>query len=250
MSTTLTLNLPDDAIVSQVYDPLTNFTHYNLTIPKTDIPFLVRFLLNGIPSQEKEQTPLKNKEIIARAAGLKYVYRLPSIMRTLMIGTACGIALKTLAENNNPKNILDLAAHSQGPATFGIKFSSKLCARAIDCINLHPYISALSMTGASLITTQASNETAYAISYILEGAISLGKSGVKTIESGCVKTAALVKRYGNFCRNQPKTGAAVTSLIPLGIALWIKSADIKNMYGEALKIGANAAGNIMKNFRK
>lgn len=198
MTTTLSLDLPDDAIVAQMYDPATNLTNYKLTVAKTDIPFLVKFLLNGIPKAEKEEISLSKKEEVAKAAGLKYVYRLPSIMRTLMVGAACGIALKTLSQGNWTSPLL----HKSLKAT-------------LNCVSVHPYLTAISLTGASLLTTQASDETAKFISTVLEGSLSLGK----VLRSGCVKAVALSNRYINFWYNSPKTALAMHGSVGLGLAL-------------------------------
>jgi hypothetical protein len=247
MSITTTVDLPPDAIISQATNPSTNIGYWKLTITNTNLPYLIGYLLNGVSDSVKDETPLEQKENIARAAGLKYVYRLPSIARTLMIGTACGIALKTMSDNVDAKAVLSQTLSNTGKAA---AFSIKLCEKTIDCINLHPYLTSLSLAGTSLLTTQASNETARGVSYVLEETLKLGKMGVKAIESGFIHAAAMTNRYVNFCRNHPKTGFAITASIPAGIALWIKSADVKNMFTEAQKVSANAARNVIKNFRK
>lgn len=236
MATTLTIGLPEDAILSQVYDPNGNPTHVNLTLNTTDIAFMARFLLNGIPEGQKSGISLELKEKIANAAGLKYVYRLPSILRIFAIGMACGIALKALADNADQRQSIAKAV-TTGGKTIGFPIAiSPLFGKAANYIQGSPYIASSVMATSALLTSQAPNEVASLVSYTLEGGLSLAKASANVVLSGCKKAASLAKDYINFCRQNPKTGTVITASLALGLAMWIKPTEVENLYAKALKI--------------
>jgi hypothetical protein len=240
MSSTLTVGLPEDAILSQVYDNNGNPSHVNLTVPKTDIPFLVRFLLGGITEAEKTQIPLDQKEKIANAAGLKYVYRLPSIVRTLMIGVACGITIKALADNKEQRNSIARAVIKAGENIgFPIAIPA-IFSRAANAIQASPYIASSAMAASAWITSQVPNEVASLVSYTLEGGLSFAKASANVLVSGYKKGTSLVKDYANFWRKNPKTGTVITASLSLGVAMWIKPSEVQNLYDKALKISMSS----------
>lgn len=236
MTTTLTINLPDDAIVSDYIDLQSNLNYLKLTISKTDIPCLAKFLLNGMRRKEKEQLSLEQKEGLAKAAGLKYVYRLPSIMRTLMLGAACGIAIKTFAAQNislptKETNLL-------------IKQTVIALKMTLDGVNTYPYTAALALAGTSLATNFVSNESSYFVSSALEGTLSIAKGTVNAVRSGMNKVRTISQGYLQFCLTNPKTGIVLTASLPLGSVVWFKSAEINNLCKIAYAIGANLTASL------
>jgi hypothetical protein len=188
---TLTINLdPSDVTITTFVDPVYG-PQYTLTLEKSKAAFFANFLLNGLTPADQARIPLGIKQNIVQGTGLKYVFRLPSITRSLLIGAAAGIALKTFSDHSLP--------------SYFSKNSPKLLQMGIEKIQCHPYISSLAIAGSATISTLVSQEVAQLVSDTLEG-----------IKASATKTATIglngLKAIKDFCCDHPKTSAAIGTI--------------------------------------
>lgn len=207
---TITINLdPSDVVITSTMDPHYG-PQYTITLEKSKAAFLANFMLQGLNPADQARIPVGIKEDIVRSTGLKYVFRLPAITRTLLVGTAAGIALKTFSDGLIPQYILDKAPN--------------LVAKGIEVVKLNPYLTAGAITAGALVSTIVSQEMAQFVSDVLEGT----KSAVK-------KTASFglscIKAVGNFCYENPKTSTAVGSA-GLGVLSWFKIPSVQKAVGD------------------
>ncbi len=189
---TITINLdPTDVVMTTTVDP--NYgPQYTLTIEKSKAAFLAKFILSGLTPDDQARIPVGIKEDIIQGTGLKYVFRLPSITRSLLIGTAIGVALKTFSDNVLPQYFVENAP--------------KLLMQGVQSVQAHPYISAATLVGSATLSTLVSQEAAQFVSDILEGTKSLvtrtaniGLNGLKAIKDACCnypKTAFTIAAAG------------------------------------------------------
>lgn len=210
MTTTVTLNLPDDAIVSEAIDPQSNTSYLNLTISQSHIPFLVKFLLNGMTQNGKNQLSMEQKEALANAIGLKNIYRFPSLLRTLALGAASGIALKTFASQ-----MIQIPVTGSNPVLAHAGVAANL---VVEGVRTYPYTAAISLAGVSMAS----------------------KLTVKSVVSSMQKTASAAKKCFQFCIDNPKTTIALTASVPLSVVVWLKTAEIKDVCKIAYSMIASA----------
>ncbi|HSX13584.1 MAG TPA: hypothetical protein VLE96_04100 [Chlamydiales bacterium] len=195
---TITLNLdPSDVVITTTFDP-DNGPQHILTIEKRKAAFLANFILNGLTPADQARIPVGIKENIVQKTGLKYVFRLPSITRSLLIGAAAGIAFKTFSDKPLP--------------TYFVEKAPTLVLKCVEIIQTEPYLCAATITGAATLSSLVSQETAEVVSDVLEGAKSIV---VKTANLG-IATLQTIK---DFCYEQPKK-AATLGMMGIGIVSW------------------------------
>lgn len=187
---TLTINLdPSDVNITTFVDPVYG-PQYTLTIEKAKAPFLANFVLNGLTPADQARIPVAIKQNIVQSTGLKYVFRLPSITRSLLIGTAAGIALKTFSDSSLP--------------SYFSENSPKLLKTGVETVQLHPYISSAAISSAAMISNLVSEEVSQLVSDTLQG-----------IKAVATKTATLgfngLKAVKDFCLDYPRTTVAISA---------------------------------------
>lgn len=210
---TITINLdPNDVVITTTMDPIYG-PQYTLTIEKAKAAFFANFVLTGLNPADQDRIPVGVKENIIQGTGLKYVFRLPSITRTLLIGTAAGIALKTFSEGSLPKILVEK--------------SPKLLIQGIESVQSNPYLSASVLAGTAVISNLASQEVARFVSDVLEGT-----------KSCITKTAIFgmntLKAAKNFCVAYPKT-STVLGTAGLAAASWYQFSSVQNAVAPAVK---------------
>lgn len=220
---TVTLNLDaSDVVITSYMDPQLG-PQYIITIEKAKAAFLAKFLLGGLTPADQARIPVGIKEDIVRGTGLKYVFRLPTITRTLLIGAAAGIAFKTFADGSIPQYLIDKVPY---------------LAKGFETVNLHPYLAAAAITTGAGVSTIVSQELSTFVSDLLEGVVSTAKTAATIALSG-------MKAVGNYCYCNPKKSAAAGLATLAGIS-WVQIPSVQKAVGDIGTAISNIAKKLLR----
>ncbi len=157
---------PEDVLITQYIEPQTGGTMYAFNMEKSKAAILCKFILGKFSEEDRSNIPMNIKQDIVKLTGLKYVFTLPSVLRTLTTGAALGIALKALSKEKAPEYLVEKMG--------------TLLTTPLEYIHLNPYLAASALGAASMATTLVSQEIASFVSNTLEGILSLAQKTTTT----------------------------------------------------------------------